>query len=171
MQPYIVTYRTKDGDIWPYPFRCMADDADHAREQMENAEPGTVIVAVKQAWDGPVLAAHTAIDNFIRAVRPLMDMVESEHGCEAAHGMPVEDPEHPWHESILGMRAALDALDDPETRPTPYEVDAARDLADNLNAALGRVVDVDPCRQAFVSRGDEGIYVSAWVWVPYKVED
>lgn len=47
MLPYIVLYRTPGWDDLadhPLAFRCMADDTDHAEEQLVNAEPRAVVL-------------------------------------------------------------------------------------------------------------------------------
>ena len=61
-------------------------------------------------------------------------------------------------DAVRRMDAALKAID--ANRPTPAEVAAAEDEHDSDE------VEVDSAGNAFVSRGDDGYWVSAWVWMP-----
>ena len=57
MQSYIVLYRREDimdPDDPPFTFQCMAEDTDHAKEQLLNADPDGVIVWVVQTDDPEV---------------------------------------------------------------------------------------------------------------------
>lgn len=51
LDPFIVTYIEKlDGKWWGevhWYFECMAEDADHAREQCMNANPDCIIIEVE----------------------------------------------------------------------------------------------------------------------------
>lgn len=52
------------------------------------------------------MTQHTAlIDQLTEALAMLLDDVEG----NVDYGMPFEDPEHGWHESVMAARAALAA--------------------------------------------------------------
>ena len=48
------------------------------------------------------------VDELITALRLLLDDAEASHADYAAHAMAITNPDHPWHESIMAARAALD---------------------------------------------------------------
>jgi hypothetical protein len=53
-----------------------------------------------------------------------------------------------------------------EERATPAEIEAARD-----NYAIGSDDNIEIDDGALVSRGDEGCFVQAWVWLKYEEEN
>lgn len=59
MSRYIVLYRAEGQRAFDPPllFRCEADDADHAEEQCQDAEPSAVVVWVVQTHDPEVAIA------------------------------------------------------------------------------------------------------------------
>ncbi len=55
MQSYIVLYRREDimdPDDPPFTFQCMAEDMDHAKEQLLNVDPDGVIVWIDKREAG-----------------------------------------------------------------------------------------------------------------------
>lgn len=64
------------------------------------------------------------------------------------YGMPFEDPEHGFHESVMAARRALGKVDYIALARRKYKNDTI-------------TIDND----ASLSEADDGAWVSAWVWV------
>jgi hypothetical protein len=58
---------------------------------------------VAKEW-GPLFAAAPKL---LTELELLLADVEGEHAGEAAYGIPITDPEHPWHERVMRARAAI----------------------------------------------------------------
>jgi hypothetical protein len=49
-----------------------------------------------------------AAPDLLEALELLLGDAEPWHAAHNAHAMPISDPEHPWHESIMAARKAID---------------------------------------------------------------
>jgi len=65
MAPYRVTLHETAGDTFQLVFECMADDADHAAEQAENAYPGCCVLhcAVNEDAELVIYSGNEAAHN------------------------------------------------------------------------------------------------------------
>lgn len=48
-----------------------------------------------------------AAQDLLSVAERALEMIESEHGCYWAHAMEIDNPEHPWHEIVRDLRAAI----------------------------------------------------------------
>lgn len=64
LSPYSVTLHEEPGDKLQLVFNCMAEDADHAAEQAENAYPGCEVL------NGVELDGNLPPDSWLRNLRP-----------------------------------------------------------------------------------------------------
>ena len=93
----------------------------------------------------------------------LPDLTFTPLAAVLAAAAAVADDEGPA--DLARLRAALAELAAPDGIATEEEVDRA------TAAVRGLGHDVDPPGSALASRSPEGVFVSAWVWVPVEGDD
>ena len=106
---YRVTYKACPEEKFTFVFDCWAEDAEHAYEQAENAEPGAVLLTATRLSDSP-FNAKDEINMIIAGVKPPL-VVKDKHPQKEAFFDEFEKSFSRHDSEILSF---LDGVDSPE---------------------------------------------------------